>query len=186
MPKRSIRSQFLAERKSIPVEACTASSAAIQQRLLQSIWFRDAGCLALYNAMHNEVLTDMVCQRALSVGKTLVYPRVKGDDLEFVEVHDPSDLLPGAFGVLEPRGDNLVPITDLDLIVVPGVAFDQVGHRLGYGRGFYDRALAACRTNCVKIGFAYGFQMTKALPAVAHDVRLSILMTENETLEFTA
>ena len=186
MPKRSIRDQFLAERKSRSCEACLSSSVEIQQRFLQSSMFRRADCLALYSPIHNEVLTDRVSRRALDVGKTLVYPRVKGDDLEFVEVLDPADLAPGLFGVLEPQGGRLVSIKALDLVVVPGVVFDQTGHRLGYGRGFYDRALALCRTDCSKVGFAYDFQLLATLPAAKYDQRLSVLVTENCTLNFTA
>ncbi len=186
MPKRSIRAQFLAERKSCPIETCIGLSSEIQNRLLLSNLFREADCLALYSAIHNEVSTDTVFIRALELGKTLAYPRVKDDILEFVKVSNPADLIPGTFGVLEPSGHKLVPVEKLDLIVVPGVVFDQGGHRLGYGRGFYDRALAVCRADCVRVGFAYNFQLVGQLPTVEHDKTLSVLMTESRTLNFTA
>ena len=186
MPKRSIRAQFLAERKSRPIETCIGLSVEIQNRLLLSCPFRKAACLALYSAIHNEVSTDKVFMRALELGKTLVYPRVKDDALEFVEVLSQADLVPGMFGVPEPSGHKLVPVEKLDLIVVPGVAFDQGGHRLGYGRGFYDRTLAACRADCARVGFAYNFQLVETLPTGAHDKTLSVLMTESRTLNFTA
>jgi 5-formyltetrahydrofolate cyclo-ligase len=186
MPKRSIRAQFLAERKLCPIETCIGLSVRIQNRLLLSNLFREADCLALYSAIHNEVSTDTVFMRALELGKILAYPRVKDDVLEFVEVLNPTTLVPGMFGVLEPSGHKLVPVEKLDLIVVPGVVFDQSGHRLGYGRGFYDRALAVCRVDCVKVGFAYNFQLVEKLPTVEHDKTLSVLMTESRTLNFTA
>jgi len=185
MPKRSIRTQLLAERRSRPIETCINSSLEIQRRFLQSDLFCRAECLALYSAIHNEVLTGTVFTRAIEDGKTLVYPRIKDDELEFVEVLSLADLAPGAFGVLEPKGRQLVPIEELPLIVVPGVAFDLAGHRLGYGRGFYDRALAACRADCMKVGFAYDSQLLDALPAAKHDQRLSVLITESRTLNFT-
>lgn len=184
MPKRSIRTQFLAERRSLSKQTCISSSAEIQQRFLQSDLFSDASCLALYSAIHNEVQTDTVAIRAIEAGKTLVYPRVKHEGLEFVEVSNLADLAPGAFGVLEPRGDNLVPVEALALVVVPGVAFDLAGHRLGYGRGYYDRTLAVCRADCVKVGFAYDSQLLNTLPAAKHDQTLSVLMTERRTLTF--
>ena len=86
MPKRSIRAQFLVERKSRPIESCIDSSDKVQQRFLRSRLFHGADCLALYSAIHNEVATDAVAVRAIEAGKTLVYPRIKGDDLEFVVV----------------------------------------------------------------------------------------------------
>jgi 5-formyltetrahydrofolate cyclo-ligase len=186
MPKRSIRTRFLAERRSRPLESCVGSSAEIQQRFLRSELFLRSEFLALYNAIHNEVLTEIVSTRALEVGKTLVYPRVKDNDLEFVEVLSLTELAPGAFGVLEPQGDRLRVAEELDLVVVPGVAFDQSGHRLGYGRGFYDRALLACRADCTKVGFAYDSQLLDTLPSTEHDQKLSVLMTESHTLNFIA
>ena len=186
MPKRPIRSRFLVERKSLPVADCVSLSAEIQQRFLQSGQFRDAGCLALYSAIHNEVSTDAVARRALQLGKTLVYPRVGEQHLEFFQVLDLGDLAVGAFGVLEPRGTKPLPIAGIDLIVVPGIVFDQFGHRLGYGRGFYDRALAACRPDCLKVGFAYDAQLVEKLPAAQHDKTLSVLVTESRTLYFAA
>ncbi len=148
--------------------------------------FRRAGCLALYSAIHNEVLTDTVARQALEVGKTLVYPRIKGEDLEFVEIQALEELASGAYGVLEPQGNRSVAAEELDLVVVPGVAFDEVGHRLGYGRGFYDRALSACRTDCTKVGFAYDSQLLAGLPCAEYDQKLSVLITESRTLDFNA
>ena len=186
MPKRSIRTQFLAERRERPLESCINASVEIQQRFLRSELFHRADCLSLYSAIHNEVLTETVFVQALETGKTLVYPRVKDDALEFVEVQNLSELAAGAFGVSEPQGTQLVSVEDLDLVVVPGVAFDRSGHRLGYGRGFYDRALSACRKDSVKVGFAYDSQLLDELPSAKHDQRLSVLMTETCTLNFTA
>lgn len=186
MPKRPIRTRLLAERRARSLEACIGPSVEIQKRFLCSEWFCRADCLALYSAIHNEVLTDTVARQALEVGKTLVYPRIMGEDLEFVEIQALEELAPGAYGVLEPQGDRPVAAEKLDLVVVPGVAFDEVGHRLGYGRGFYDRALSVCRADCTKVGFAYDSQLLAGLPCAEHDQKLSVLMTESRTLDFTA
>ena len=148
--------------------------------------FRDARCLALYSAIHNEVSTDEIVEHALDSDKSLVFPRVSGEDLEFVVIESPAELISGAFGVKEPKGCNLVPIDKIDLVVVPGVVFDQRGHRLGYGRGYYDRALAKCQIRCIKVGFAYDFQLVEKLPATDYDETLSVLITESQTLNFSA
>ncbi len=186
MPKRSIRSHFLAERKSRSKQACADASAEIQKRFMRSGLFRDARCLALYSSIHNEVSTDEVIAQALAQGKTLALPRVSSQDLEFVVVESDAELVPGAFGVKEPQGMNLVAVEEIDLIVVPGVVFDQRGHRLGYGRGYYDRALAKCQGYCTKVGFAYDFQLVEELPATDYDETLSVLVTESRTLNFSA
>jgi len=165
--------------------ACSASSVEIQGRFLQSEFFLGAGCLALYSAIHHEAQTDGVAGRALACGKTLVYPRVDGDALVFVKVENLNELAPGSFGVLDRPGQNLLPVAALGLVVVPGVAFDLRGPRLGYGRGFYDRALGSCRSECLRVGFAYDSQLTDALPALDHDKTLSVLMTETRTLTWS-
>jgi 5-formyltetrahydrofolate cyclo-ligase len=77
--------------------------------------FRDARCLALYSAIHNEVSTDAIVGQALDSDKSLVFPRVSGEDLEFVMIESPAELVSGAFGVKEPKGCNLVPVEKVDL-----------------------------------------------------------------------
>ncbi len=125
-----------------------------------------------------------VARQALQSGKCLVYPRVNQAELEFVEVLDIAELRSGHFGVLEPQGSALVPAREIDVMVVPGVAFDLAGHRIGYGRGFYDRALATSPQRGIKVGFAYDFQVVSSLPIAGHDQPLSMLMTESRTLQF--
>ena len=123
-----------------------------------------------------------MARQALGAGKQLVYPRVDGETLVFEEVNDLSRLAPGAFGVLEPRGGRAVAVDRIDVLLVPGVAFDRSGHRLGYGKGFYDRAIAKCSDNTVRVGFAYDFQVVDALPVGEHDQPVAALMTESRTL----
>lgn len=153
---------------------------------MRSDLFPAARCLALYSAVHNEVSTDQVLEQALASGKLLAFPRVSGQELEFVMIESSSELVPGNFGVKEPQGRKLVAVEHIDLIVVPGVVFDQRGHRLGYGRGYYDRALAKCQGQAKKIGFAYDFQLVEELPATDYDETLSVLITESRTLNFSA
>jgi 5-formyltetrahydrofolate cyclo-ligase len=146
--------------------------------------FLNAKVLALYSEIHNEVSTGAVAERALELDKTLVYPRVKEEELEFVVVRDLDELTSGAFGVLEPQGQEVLSPAVLDLVVVPGVVFDRKGHRLGYGRGYYDRVLSVCSQGCSKVGFAYDFQLVEKLPSVGHDEELSMLITEENVLNF--
>ena len=185
MPKRSIRARFLAERKSLLQEQRDELGRQVQQKFLRLELLAGVKILALYSAIHNEVLTDAVAGWALAAGKRVAYPRVAGKTLEFVEIASLDDLAPGSFGVPEPSTGNRVALAALELIVVPGVVFDRAGHRLGYGRGYYDRVLDECRPDCRKVGFAYQFQVVESLPVVEeHDQTLSMLVTEQETLNF--
>ena len=186
MPKRSIRAQFLAERKALPQGQRDKLSEQIQEKFLCSELFAEVKFLALYCAVHNEVSTDMVGKSAFAAGKRVAFPRVAGETLEFVEVASLDDLAPGAFAVPEPVAGSRVALGALDLMVVPGIVFDRTGHRLGYGRGYYDRALKECRPDCQKVGFAYDFQVVGMLPIIEeHDRTLSVLMTEQRRLNFT-
>ncbi|MDH3999570.1 MAG: 5-formyltetrahydrofolate cyclo-ligase, partial [Desulfuromonadales bacterium] len=90
------------------------------------------------------------------------------------------------FGVLEPRGSDVVSLEDISVMVVPGIAFDLSGHRLGYGRGFYDRVLHSASTLTATVGFAYDFQVVPMLPSQPHDQPLSHLVTESRIIECSA
>jgi 5-formyltetrahydrofolate cyclo-ligase len=186
MPKRSIREQLLAQRRRCTAETILDHSFQIQRRFLLTDDFRRAGCIALYSPVLNEVHTDEVARECLHSGKRLVYPRVCGERLELVEVDDLALLTPGSFGIQEPSGDRTVEITEVDLLVIPAIAFDQSGHRLGYGKGFYDRELQFCKKTTERVGFGYDFQLLDRLPAESHDRPLSMLITETRLLRFVA
>jgi 5-formyltetrahydrofolate cyclo-ligase len=186
MPKRPIREKLLIERRHCSAETCLRLSLMIQERLLDSRAYRQAGTVGLYSPVLNEVQTERVARRCLADGKRLAYPRVTGDDLRFVEVADLGTMSPGTFGVLEPVGNQLMPVAEIDLLIIPGVAFDLEGNRLGYGKGYYDRALAVCRPDQERVGFAYEFQVVEQLPVAGHDCRLTCVVTEQRTLRFQA
>jgi len=183
MPKRSIRQRMLTERRCSPVESCLLWSRQIQERFLGEEVYRRAACLGLYSPLQNEVQTEAVARQARLDGKRLVYPRVCGERLEFCQVNAGDDLVAGAFGILEPAGEA-VALTEIDLLVLPGVAFDLGGHRLGFGKGYYDRTLADCHPTLERVGFAYEFQVIDQLPAADHDCRLTCLVSERRTLHF--
>jgi 5-formyltetrahydrofolate cyclo-ligase len=184
MPKRSLREQLLAVRRHLSAETCLHLSTLIQTRFLASDVYRRAQCLGLYNPVLNEVHTEIVARRCLADGKRLAYPRVRGAELEFAELPALEALVPGAFGIGEPPGDHLLPLAELDLLVLPGVGFDLAGYRLGFGRGYYDRALADVPPELERVGFAYEFQVIGLLPVAAHDCRLTLLVTEQRMLRF--
>lgn len=186
MPKKSIRASILAQRRQLAPDSCAGLSHAAQNRLLAIPAFAEAAALALYSPVNNEVLTGELFHAARSLGKQVVFPRICGQRLEFVEVTQLAELQPGALRIREPRGTTIVPVTALDLLVVPGVAFDQKGGRLGYGKGFYDRTLHAVAPRPCLIGLCFEFQLVSALPVETHDVGVDMLVTEARTLHFYA
>lgn len=183
MPKRSIRQKLLMQRRLLAVAECSQRSRVVQQRLLATRAYDQASVLALYAPIHNEVQTEDVFAAALHDGKRVCFPRVQGAALEFIEVRDQASLQPGAFGILEPTGAEVLASADIDLVVLPGVGFDRTGYRLGYGQGYYDRTVPA-EGSAVLAGLAYDFQVVDELPAEDHDICLDLLIVDSEVLVF--
>jgi len=186
MPKRPLREKLLATRRHCSAETCLHLSLQIQARFLDGDAYRRAGSVSLYSPFMNEVHTELVARHCLADGKRLAYPRVAGGTLLFVAVSGPEELVPGAFGIAAPAGERILTLDELDLVVIPGVAFDAEGYRLGYGKGYYDRTLSGCPAKLELIGFAYEFQLIERLPAADHDCRLTQLVTEQRTLRFAS
>lgn len=189
MPKQRIRQEQLSARVCLSLEQREVLSSRAQQRLLNHDIFADAQTVALYAPIRCEVDTSMLLQAAMKSAKRVVYPRVWRTNagqtgMDFFEVTSADDLHPGAFGVLEPHTDCAVSVGEIDLVVVPGVAFDRSGYRLGYGKGYYDRAMRARSAKCVLAGLGYAFQLEADLPREAHDLVLDWLITDHETLSF--
>jgi len=184
MPKKPIRDRMLTLRSQCDQALCHVSGCKIQERFMALALFESAQCLALYSPIRNEVDTSLVAEAALIAGKVAVYPRVEGESLVFQRVTDSAHLVPGAFKVPEPRHGEVIPPAEIDLCLVPGIAFDRKGHRRGYGRGFYDRFMVSCREQMPRVGFGYDFQIVDCLPTGEYDQTLSMIVTETRLLDF--
>jgi 5-formyltetrahydrofolate cyclo-ligase len=182
MAKNSLRQTLLARRKRLEVETCRALSRQLQQQLIATSCFQQASSLALYSPINNEVQTSDLLKAALQTGKRVYYPRVSGERLQFCRVNSAADLSPGAFGVAEPIAAPDTVVEQLDLIVVPGVAFDRSGYRLGYGKGFYDRELARVPAATLSVGLCFEFQLCPAVPHEAHDRPVRLVVTEHQII----
>lgn len=178
MGKKIIRKQFLDRRKQLDLPTCIRLSQQAQRQLIGSEYFIRAETLALYSPINDEVATAQIFAAARELNKRLCYSRVVGDELEFIEVCAVNELVPGAFGVAEPVTGKKISIAELDLVVVPGVAFDLRGHRLGYGRGFYDRQLTGKAAATVAVGLCFEIQLCELLPTEVHDQALDYIATE--------
>ena len=187
MSKHSIRQQMLCKRCELGADERDRAGNIIQQLLLVHQLFAAAEVVALYAPIRGEVATSLLFAAAVAAGKTVVYPRVAGNTMDFVMVSDFASLQLGAFSVLEPNGCEIVAADRLDLVVVPGVAFDRCGCRLGYGKGYYDRAfsnIARNQRNCALVGLGYDCQLVAQLPREDHDIVLDWLITDREMLLF--
>lgn len=180
MRKQNLRKQCFDRRKQLDWLTYKRLSQQVQSQLVSSECFVNAQTLALYSPINNEVATAQIFAVATELDKQIYFPRVAAADLEFFAVRTIDELVPGAFGVAEPVSGKKISVAELDLIVVPGVAFDLLGHRLGYGRGFYDRLLVGKSSRTVTVGLCFETQLCEQLPAEAHDQRLDFIATETK------
>ena len=183
LSKEQLRKNTLELRRRMAFSEVSALSSRIQSRFMGTPVFASSARLALYSSFSNEVLTDTVFMAALDGSKEVYYPKILAGGLEFLRVLDLDDLTPGTNEILEPaHGLDRAGLESLDLVIVPGIAFDTSGVRIGYGKGHYDRALLELK--CPIVAFAYEQQVTDgAIPAEAHDVRVTAIVTEKRIIE---
>ncbi|WKZ33599.1 MAG: 5-formyltetrahydrofolate cyclo-ligase [Thermodesulfobacteriota bacterium] len=191
--KALLRSELLEKRRRLPFEEVRRLSTMVGKRFLSSGYYRESRRVALYSSFGNEVLTDDIFAAAMRDGKEVFYPRIvrpggvecgfeNARRLRFFRVRSLDELSTGSYELSEPpAGNQASDASGLDLIVVPGVAFDERGGRLGFGKGYYDAALASA--NCPKIALAYDFQVLKVnIPLEPHDVPVSAIVTEKRVI----
>lgn len=147
-------------------------------RLEKTAAFMLANRIMMYHSLPDELDTHNFLRKWS--GKKLFYlPRVNGVDLEVLP-YEESRLELGSFHIEEPSGNDLTNPEDIELVVVPAVAYDRKGIRLGRGKGFYDRFLKT--TKATKVGVGYEFQLVDELPAEPHDVPMDIIITQKSTI----
>ncbi|MBR1798877.1 MAG: 5-formyltetrahydrofolate cyclo-ligase [Bacteroidales bacterium] len=152
-------------------------SAVVMRRLEAEPHFAAAQTVLFYWAMADEVQTQAAVQKA-SEHKTVLLPCVDGDDLRLRQYTGTSSMAVGEqFGIGEPVGDEFTDLEKIDVVVVPGVAFDRDYNRMGRGRGYYDRLLRRM-PHAFTIGVAYGFQMVDHVPTDDHDIALNLVISD--------
>jgi 5-formyltetrahydrofolate cyclo-ligase len=187
--KDELRTLLRDKRDEIELEQRIVWDRRIADRLLRSPEWGAARCVLAYCSMPGEVATAHILETAMSERKTLLLPRcVPGENrMEPASVEDLSlDLVPGQFrGLYEPGifRKSWTELEKIDLIIVPGVAFDHQGYRLGYGKGMYDRFLPQVQ-KAQRIALAYGIQIIDSLPDEPHDMPMHAIITESGILEF--
>lgn len=166
-----------------------AVSRLICQRFAALSEYARAATVMGYVHMRNEVRTRSFLPDILAQGKRLVVPYCVGDELALFCLHDMDELALGTFGILEPkpelrnREDRRIDVTEVDLIMVPGVAFDHRGGRVGHGKGYYDRLLRQARPDTSLVALAFECQLFPEIPMQPHDVFMDKVVTETAVYE---
>jgi len=182
--KRALRERLFAVRSGLPPAAREAASLAIAARLVELPAWRRARTVALHAPLGAEVDTAELARLALAAGKRVAWPRISpaGPALEFA-CCGADELVPGPARALEPPPTApAVPLGAIDLVVVPGVAFDASGRRLGRGRGHYDATLSRLGPGTARVGLAFDEQVVDRVPVEAHDVPLDAVVTGSRVL----
>jgi 5-formyltetrahydrofolate cyclo-ligase len=186
--KRILRERLIAVRSGLPLASREAASLAIAARLASlPAWVR-ARTIALHAPLGAEVDTAELARLAQAAGKRIAWPRISstGVLLEFA-CCGADELVPGPARALEPpRTAPSLPLDAIDLVVVPGVAFDASGRRLGRGRGHYDATLARLRPGTARVGLAFEEQVVERVPVDPHDVPLDVVVTGSRVLPPTS
>lgn len=180
--KQTIRRLALARRARLsPLERETHATTLVQ-RLLSLEEVAAAPSVLAFASISSEVSTTSLLRAVLEAGKTLFLPFVTdAGAMEAAAVNSLDELEPGYRGIPEPATKVPVPASSAGVVVVPGVAFDQRGGRLGYGGGFYDRFLAAA-VGVTRIGICFETQIVDELPMLEHDQGVDIVVTEERTI----
>lgn len=192
MEKKLLRNRMKALRDALSKEERLSFSLDIMKQVVSHDAFLRAEDILIFMHYGSEVRTDGIIAHAISLGKQVFVPRVAGRQMDFYEIRDISECSPGYMKIPEPsvsakkfcRVCDKMRETDKErtLMILPGLAFDQKGRRLGYGGGFYDRYLAEY-DNCTKLGIAYDFQIVEEVQNDAQDICVDGVITEKQIVQ---
>ena len=185
LSKNELRSKMKRRIRELTPQAYHDLNHSLNANLLKLKLLDEANYIMIYYSVRNEVNTAPIINYLLEAGKTVALPVCTPErDLNAAVINDLSQLQPAPFGLMEPGpGSPLIADEELQLIVIPGVAFDEKGYRLGHGAGYYDRFLSKT-PNAFKLGLAYDFQIVPDLPTENHDQRMNGLLTPSRYLKF--
>lgn len=181
--RQNIRNQIRAARQRLEPEFVKTASSSVQSEVLNLAEWHNAKNICCYLAMPVEIQTDTIIRKCRAEGKQLFVPAFLNPLRKYAPaLFDPDDdIRLGRFNILEPANPKWIKAQKIDLVFVPGLAFDRRGGRLGHGGGYYDDLLSQepLRPAC-KVGLAFEFQMSDHLPLRTNDVRMDIVITESE------
>ena len=164
-------------RRQLPETAQREAALAVFERLAAFVPYRTARTVMAYMACRGELDLGAVLEDALQSGRTLLLPRCEPDgQMTARRIAGYGDLVPGMYGLREPKKDCAVAQPDtIDLILVPGTAFDRAGGRIGQGAGYYDRFLPG--TKALLVGICHDFALLERVPNEAHDIQMDYVIT---------
>lgn len=177
--KKILRDHFRKRIRHQSMEARQSKSRIITDLVIDLPAYRKSRTVMLYVALDEEVDTRAILERARQDHKVILLPVILASSEELIcaELKNSGRMKPGKYGIMEPEDwSEPFPLAELDLVIVPGLAFDKKNHRLGRGKGYYDRFLAKLDSKVSTLGLAYDVQLTEELPVSSHDVKLDLVI----------
>ncbi len=179
MDKNEIRARIKARKSLLSPQEKAQAARMVFEQLEQSAAFMLAERILLYHSLPDELSTHEFINKWADM-KRFFLPRVNGVNLDILP-YDRTKRALGSFHIEEPQGNDTVDVSEIELVVVPAVAYDRRGNRVGRGKGFYDRLLAD--TRATKVGVGYDFQLIdEDIPAERHDVAVDVVITESRRI----
>lgn len=175
MDKKVLRGQIRQQKRAMTSEQIEEKSAALAQLFFASKLYREAKTIYGYLPYNQEVRTVPMLEKALLDGKRVAVPKVYGDEMRFIYLTDLQNVEKGYAGIPEPVGDGPVADDKTALVLMPGLAFDPQGHRIGYGGGFYDKFLEQ-EPEHPTLALCYDFQMLPVLETEEHDIPVDCVL----------
>ena len=175
MDKKELRRSIRERKRAMTEEEIASRSEKLGRLFSQSEAYKNAKTIYGYLPYNQEVRTVPMLEQALKDGKKVAVPKVYGDEMKFLYLDDLSKVSKGYAGIPEPIADGPVAEDTTALVLMPGLAFDPLGHRIGYGGGFYDKFLAA-EPNHPTLALCYDFQMLPELHTEEHDIPVDTVL----------
>ena len=176
MDKKALRQQIRLRKREMTEGQIVRASVRLGQLLEQSECYRQAKTVYFYLPYNQEVRTKPMIEKAWTQGKRVAVPKVYGEEMRFIYLTDFSQIAPGSFGIPEPIADGPVAQETDALVLMPGMAFDPQGHRIGYGGGFYDKFLSA-EPNHPTVALCYDFQLLDRLDTEEFDIPVDLVLS---------
>lgn len=169
MDKLALRAAIRTQKRAMTEEQIISASHKLCELFCACEQYQKAATIYGYLPYNQEVRTTAILERALQDGKRVAVPKVCGDEMKFIYLEDLSQVEKGYAGIPEPIGDGPVAEDTTALVLMPGLAFDREGHRIGYGGGFYDKFLAG-EPNHPTVALCYAFQMVEKIEPEEYDI----------------
>ena len=175
MDKKELRKKIREQKRAMSAASIESASGSLARQFFATSYYQNASVIYGYLPYNQEVRTVPILERALLDGKKVAVPKVYGDTMRFIYLEDLTQVAPSDLGIPEPISDGPVASDENALVLMPGLAFDREGNRMGYGGGFYDKFLSN-EPNHPTVALCYAFQMVDEIPTESYDVPVDLVL----------